>query len=114
MADEKILKDEILKDEQLDNVAGGSWMESVGDVMEAYKRKIAGFGNMQNPNSNEGAAYLLQNWTDGDNVVSKLKNMFASYGIEMTYNGKPFDSNTYTYKGKSISRDEAWNIIDGK
>lgn len=109
----EILKDEILSDQQLDDVAGGSWGQSVGDVMNAFNRKIPGFDKID-PNSSEGAVYLLKNWTDGDNVVGKLKTMFAGYGIDMTYNGKPFDSNTYTYKGKSITQDEAWKIIDGK
>lgn len=109
----EILKDEILNDEQLKSVAGGSWGESVGDVMNAFERKIPGFQNI-NPLTPEGVTYLLQNWTDGDNVVGKLKTMFAGYGIDMTYNGKPFDPNTYTYKGKMITQDEAWKIIDGK
>lgn len=108
----EILKDEILKDEQLDQVAGGSWMESVSDVNEAFKRKIPGFNI--DPTTSEGAIYLLKNWTEGDNVVGKLENMFADHGIEMTYNGKPFDPNIYTYKGKQITQDEAWKIIDGK
>ena len=109
----EILKDEILKDEQLEQVAGGSWSESVGDFCNAYKRKLPGFDKID-PYTNEGVAYLLQNWTEGDNAVGQLKTMFAQHGIEMTYNGKPFDPNTYTYKGKSISQDEAWKIIDGK
>ena len=109
----EILKDEILKDEQLDQVAGGSWMESVGDFNNAFQRKLPGFDKID-PNTSEGAIYLLKNWTDGDNVVGQLKNMFTKYGIDMTYNGKPFDPNTYTYKGKQISQDEAWKIIDGK
>ena len=111
----KKINDELekLTDEELEQVAGGSWMESVGDYSEAFKRKIPGFDKFD-PNSSEGAIYMLKNWTEGDNLVGQLKNMFAQHGIEMTYNGKPFDPNTYTYKGKTISRDEAWNIIDGK
>ena len=107
----EILKDEILKDEQLEQVAGGSWMESVSDVNEAFKRKIPGFANLD-INSPDTLVYLMKNWTDGDNVVGKLKNMFAAHGIEMTYEGKPFDPNTY--RGKQITQDEAWKIIDGK
>lgn len=108
-----ILKDEILKDADLEQVAGGSWIESYGgDLKNAYERKIPGFEKMD-PMKPDVAIYCLQNWTDGDNVVGKLKTMFAGYGIEMTYNGKPFDPNTYTYKGKQITRDEAWKIIDG-
>ena len=109
----EILKEEILKDAELEQVAGGSWMESVGDCINAFDRKLHGF-NKIDPRTGEGAAYLLQNWTDGDNVVGQLQKMFAQHGIEMTYNGKPFDPNIYSYKGKQISQDEAWKIIDGK
>ena len=109
----KILKDEILSDEQLDGVAGGSWGESLNDVNNAFQRKIPGFEKI-NPKSADGAIYLLQNWTEGDNVVGKLEKMFASHGITMTYEVKPFDPNSYTYNGKKITQDEAWKIIDGK
>ncbi|MBQ7454478.1 MAG: hypothetical protein IJS69_05460 [Selenomonadaceae bacterium] len=109
----EILKDEQLTEEQLNEVAGGSWMESVSDCVQAFDRKIPGF-NKIDPRSTEGAVYLLKNWTEGDNVVGQLKKMFAGYGIDMTYEGKPFDPNTYTYKGKTITQDEAWKIIDGK
>ena len=109
----EILKDEILSDDQLDQVACGSWGESVGDYLNAFDRKIPGFDKID-PKSADGAIYLLQNWTEGDNVVGKLEKMFASHGITMTYNGKPFDPNSYSYNGKSITQDEAWKIIDGK
>ena len=109
----EILKDEILNEDQLNEVAGGSWGESLNDVNNAFQRKIPGFEKI-NPTTADGAIYLLKNWTEGDNVVGKLEKMFASHGITMTYNGKPFDPNTYTYNGKSITQDEAWKIIDGK
>ena len=109
----EILKDEILSDEQLDGVAGGSWFESLNDVSNAFDRKIPGLDKID-PKSADGAIYLLQNWTEGDNVVGKLEKMFASHGITMTYEGKPFDPNSYTYNGKKITQDEAWKIIDGK
>jgi len=104
---------EKLSDEELDKVAGGSWGQSVGDFMNAYKRQLPGFEKID-PNSSEGAIYMLKNWTEGDNIVAQLTKMFASHGIEMTYNGKPFDDNTYMYKGKKITQDQAWQIIDGK
>ena len=109
----EILKDEILSEEQLNEVAGGSWGESLNDVNNAFQRKIPGFEKI-NPTTSDGAIYLLKNWTEGDNVVGQLKNMFAKYGIDMTYNGKPFDPNIYIYNGKKISQYEAWKIIDGK
>ena len=82
MKDEKILQDELMTDEELENVAGGSWGESVRDFNNAFTRKIPGFENID-PMSTEGVKYMLQNWTENDNIVGKLKNMFASHGIEM-------------------------------
>ena len=109
----EILKDEILSEEQLNEVAGGSWVESLNDVNNAFQRKIPGFEKI-NPTTADGAIYLLKNWTDGDNIVGRLEKMFASHGITMTYNGKPFDPNIYSYNGKSITQEQAWKIIDGK
>ena len=111
----KKINDELekLSDDELEQVAGGSWLESLSDFNNAFQRKIPGFEKID-PTTSDGAIYLLKNWTEGDNVVGQLKNMFAQYGIDMNYNGKPFDSNTYTYNGNKISQDEAWNIIDGK
>ncbi len=109
----EIFKNEILNDEQLNAVAGGSWIESVSDFCNAFDRKIPGFDKID-PKTSDGVIYLLKNWTEGDNVVGQLKDMFARYGIEMTYEGKPFDPNTYSYQGKVISQADAWKIIDGK
>ena len=103
--------EKILTEEQMDGVVGGSWMESYGvDLQNAFERKLPGFEKM-NPVEPETMAYCLQNW---DKIVGQLKTMFAKHGVDMKYNGKPFDPNIYSYKGKQITRDEAWNIIDGK
>ena len=97
--------------EQLDEVVGGSWMESYGvDLQNAFTRKLSGFEKL-NPVEPKTMEYCLQNW---DKIVGQLKTMFAKHGIDMTYNGKPFDPNIYSYKGKQITRDQAWDIIDGK
>ncbi|MBR0261282.1 MAG: hypothetical protein IJQ85_05765 [Selenomonadaceae bacterium] len=40
MAEEKILKDEILKDEELEQVAGGTIIETLQDGNELYKRGL--------------------------------------------------------------------------
>ena len=107
----KINKENTLTEKQLDDVVGGSWMESYGvDLQNAFSRKLPGFEKM-NPVEPETMAYCLQNW---DKVVGQLKTMFANHGIKMTYNGKPFDPNIYSFKGKEITRDRAWDIIDGK
>jgi len=100
-----------LTDEQMGEVVGGSWIESYAiDLKNAYERKLPGFEKM-NPLDGDTAVYCLKNW---DTVVGQLKTMFAGYGIEMTYMGKPTEKNVYTYKGKNITIDRAWEIIDGK
>ena len=73
MAEE--MKNEIMNEEELDQVAGGSWGESVRDFNNAFTRKIPGFEKID-PMSTEGIKYMLQNWTEGDNIVGKLKGMF--------------------------------------
>lgn len=100
-----------LTDEQMNEVVGGSWIESYGvDLKNAYDRKLPGFENM-NPLDGDTAVYCLKNW---DTVVGQLKTMFAGYGITMTYKGKPTENNVYSYQGKNITIDQAWKVIDGK
>lgn len=100
-----------LTEEQMENVAGGSWIESYGiDLKNAYDRKLPGFENM-NPEDGDTAVYCLQNW---DKVVGQLKDMFAQHGITMTYMGKPTEDNIYQFQGKNITNDQAWAIVDGK
>jgi hypothetical protein len=113
MAEEKKINDEILSDEELEKVSGGSWSEFTDDMLEAQNRGIAGFENLKfDPNSD------LMKMISNDNLrhqyVDKLANLFASHGIEMTYNGKLRESNIYKFNGKEISRQQAWDIIDGK
>jgi len=113
MKDEKILQDEIMSEEELDQVAGGSWMQFTADMFEAKKRGIAGFVNLDFTEGND-----LIKMIGDDNLrhqyVDKMANFFASHGITMTYKGKMLESNIYIYKGQEIEREQAWNIIDGK
>ena len=109
----EILKDEIMSDEQLDQVAGGSWVQFTADMLDAQKRGIPGFENLSlTPDSDLikmiGDDKLRQQYVD------KIGAVFASHGITMQYNGKFLEANIYTYQGKEITRDQAWKIIDGK
>ena len=113
MKDEKILQDEILSDEELENVSGGSWMQFAADIFEAKKRGVADFVNLELNEDND-----LIKMIGDDNLrhqyVDKMANFFASHGITMTYKGKILESNIYTYNGEEISRERTWDIIDGK
>lgn len=105
----EILKDEILSDEQLDNVNGGSWVEFTADMLEAQKRGFAGFENLDSD--------LIKMIGDDKlrhQYVDKVAGVFAKHGVTMEYNGKFLEANVYTYQGKQITREQAWNIVDGK
>ena len=111
---DKILESEILSDEELDNVAGGSWLEFTADMLDAKKRGIAGFENLDMTNPNSDIIKMIGDDNLRHQYVDKVSAVFASHGIEMTYNGKFLESNIYKFNGKEISREEAWKIVDGK
>jgi len=110
----EILKDEILNDEQLDAVTGGSWLEFTADMLDAQKRGIAGFENLNLTDPNSDLIKMIGDKELRHQYVDKLGAVFASHGITMEYNGKFLEANVYTYQGKQITRDQAWKIVDGK
>ena len=110
----EILKDEIMSDEELEQVAGGSWLEFTADMLDAQKRGIAGFENLNLTDPNSDLIKMIGDNKLRQQYVDKLAAVFASHGITMEYNGKFLEDNVYTYKGKNITREQAWNIVDGK
>ena len=110
----EILKDEILKDEQLDNVTGGSWVEFTADMLDAQKRGIAGFENLNLTDPNSDLIKMIGDNKLRQQYVDKLAAVFASHGVTMEYNGKFLEDNIYTYQGRNITREQAWKIVDGK
>ena len=94
MADEKILKDEVLSDEELDGVAGGNRLETFGDGNELYKRGLL---------SAEDAL-------SSSPVRNKLHSMgYAGYKD----NGGIINGNVYTDKsGNTITREQFWKNFD--
>ena len=96
MAEEKILKDEILSDEELDNVAGGTRIETFADGDELYKRGLL---------SEEDAL-------KSSPVRNKLHQMgYAGYKD----NGGIINGNIYTDKnGNTITREQFWKNFDAE
>ena len=113
MKDEKILAEEILSDEELEGVAGGSWMEFTDDMLKANERGIAGFENV-GLDANSDLVKMIGDDNLRHKYVEKVGALFASHGIEMTYNGKFLEKNIYKFNGKEITRQQAWDIVDGK
>ena len=108
------INNEIMSDDELNNVAGGSWVEFTADMLDAKKRGIPGFENLDISNLNSDLIKMIGDSNLRHQYVDKVGAVFAAHGITMEYNGKFLEKNTYTYKGKQITREQAWNIIDGK
>ena len=107
------IKNEMMNEDELDKVAGGSWVEFTADMLDAKKRGIPGFENLE-IDANSDLIKMIGDDNLRHQYVNKVGELFASHGIEMTYKGKFLESNIYKFNGKEISREQAWNIIDGK
>ena len=92
----EILKDEILKDEDLDNVAGGTRLETFADGNELYKRGLL------------SAEDALSSAPVRD-VLHKMG--YAGYKD----NGGIVNGNIYTDKaGNTITREQFWKNFDAE
>ena len=87
----EILKDEVLKDEQLEGVAGGTDRE-IGKDVDFMK-----------------AVGLMR---PGENDTVTLERVFAQKGITVVFNeGKDLANEYYDSKGQQITRGEALNTV---
>ena len=96
MADEKIFKDEVLSDDELDNIAGGNRIETFADGNELYKRGLL---------SEDDALHSAP-------VRDLLHKMgYAGYKD----NGGIINANIYTDKsGNVITREQFWKNFDAE
>lgn len=104
MTDKKILQDEMLSDEQLENVAGGATLEAlVSDL------RFLNVLNNSIPVACCDPAWV--GWNFNDAKKNQIKAAWASVGIEV--DNIKLDSRSsiiYKYKGKVISSAEAREI----
>ena len=92
----EILKDEILKDEELDRVAGGTRLETYADGNELYKR---GLISAEDALSSAPVRDMLH------------KMGYAGYQDK----GGIMNGNIYTDKqGNTLTRDEFWKNFDAE
>ena len=99
MADEKILKDEALSDAELDNVAGGTRVQTYADGNELVKRGLI---------SEEDAL-----------SSSKVREALHNLGYKYTDHGgmKIFgakDNEYFNKQGVSVNRDDFWKNFDAE
>ena len=100
----KILKDEILKDEELDNVAGGTYLESSSDAIK-FKENGVDIGI---PIIGDTIAIM------GHDEFVKLREAFNKYGVTIKDNGGLLKANEYYIDGKLVSREDAWKHIESQ
>ena len=96
MAEEKILKDEVLNNEELDGVAGGTRLETYDDGEELYKRGL-----------------LTAEQADHSASVRELLHKMGYTGYKD--NGGIVNGNIYTDKqGNTITREQFWKNFDAE
>jgi len=99
MADEKIFKDEILSDEELDGVAGGTRAETYADGDELVKRGLL---------SKKDALSS----TKVRETIHNLGYKYKDYGGIEIFGAK--NNEYFNKKGESVSREEFWKNFDAE
>ncbi len=99
----EILKDEILKDEQLEQVAGGTYLESADDAVRFNDLGIKIYDN-----DIAGVPVLMHE------EFVKLRETFNKYGVTIKDSGGLVNDNKYFIGGKEVSREDAWKHISSQ
>ena len=99
MADEKIFKDEILSDEELDGVAGGTRAETYADGDELVKRGLISEDDALSSSKVREA-------------IHKLGYKYVDHGGVKMFGGK--DNEYFNKNGESISRADFWKNFDAE
>ena len=99
MAEEKILKDEIMSEEELDGVAGGNRAETYADGDELVKRGLL-------------SAEDALSSTKVRETIHNLGYKYKDHGGLAIFGAK---NNEYFNKnGESVSREDFWKNFDAK
>ena len=102
MKDEKILQDEILSDDELDQVVGGNAEDITYDLKFLYNRGLANYNY-----SRYTVDFDLEH---SRSSIKMVKDGFWKAGISCI--AHPNNANKYYMDGKEISRAEAWAYVD--
>ena len=101
MAEEKILKDELLSDEQLENVAGGTLDETAADTRVLKKLGLRIDGR---------SAEDLIEFSKFSEAAIEVSQIFKRFGIRVDQYWGP-KTNKYYRDGQEISRELAFKIV---
>ena len=89
---------ELLSDEQLEQVAGGTWHQTADD---------SHFLHTLNPDFKEFNEVTLA-FTANTILEIRVKHQWARYGVEFEWHGGAVNDNEYKIDGRSVSRDDAY------
>lgn len=93
MAEEKILKDEVLSDEELDGVAGGTRLETYEDGDELVKRGLLSEKDAKSS-------------TKVRETIHNLGYKYKDHGGMAIFGAK--DNEYFNKNGESVSREDFW------
>lgn len=99
MKDEKILQEEMMSDEELEKVAGGTRDQTYADGKELYKRGLL---------SSEDALSS----TPVREAIHKLGYKYVDHGGVKIFGGK--DNEYFNKAGESVSREDFWKNFDAE
>ena len=101
----KKINDELekLSDDELDAVAGGTYLESADDA-----KRFNSIGVKIYDNDIVGIPVLTHN------EFVKLRDAFKDYGVTIKDNGGLINKNQYFINGKEVSREDAWKHINSQ
>ena len=88
---------EKLSDEQLEQVAGGTWNQTAEDSR---------FLNSLNGSTDRYGATKIC-WTPGTKIEEEVQRGWATVGINFTWHGGAISDNEYYLNGKKISQSDA-------
>lgn len=103
MADEKILKEEILSDDELDNVAGGTYLESADDAKKFKELGVKIYD-----------AEILDVPVLMHDQFEKLRSTFKEYGVTIKDNGGFINNNKYFIGDTEVTRETAWAHVESQ
>ena len=100
MADEKIFKDELMDDVELDGVAGGTHAEIIDD-----RKRLMELGYYEKKPNQKFAVGIA-------NALEKL-GKDTGYSFKFTSQSNSGDvANVYYFNDKEVSRDKFWSLVN--
>lgn len=100
MADEQKFADEMLTDDELDQVAGGTWEETAND---SSWLKVLGLLKESRTASDIA-------WTSDTILEDQVRAAYAKLGIGLNYHGGAVIKNGYYFGQQSLTQEEAHKL----